>query len=251
MKIFVLTLRFLTRFSIPLKEEGGLLPDSEFAKGVVWFPLIGLIVGISSLAGYLLAERIAGGMFPAVFAVLIGIMVTGGFHLDGLADTCDGIFSSRKKEQMLIIMRDSRIGTNGALAVVFDILLKVSLIHFIGTPFCYAAVLLAPVAGKMATPLLFQCEYAREGEGLGNIYIGNLTEKRIYFTIFLGAFIILLLLGFLGVITVVITLLGMACYRFLIEKKIGGMTGDTLGAGCELCEVLFLVSLAFEGGIFY
>lgn len=242
MNLLIMTIRFLTRIPIPSFGKEEILETKEFAKGVIWYPVIGLLVGACNCFIFFLAGMVSTSWgFPAVCSVLMNILITGAFHLDGLADTCDGLFSSRKKERMLEIMRDSRVGTNGVIAIVFDILFRVVLIQSMAYDHIFPAILLAPVAGKMATPILFGSKYARKEEGLGNIYLGNVSEKRLGAAILIGAFFILIFLGYNGILPIICSLLGMIIYRRYVEKKIDGMTGDTLGAGAELIEILFFV----------
>ncbi len=245
MKLFILTLRFLTRIPVPFNDDT-ILSNEEFAKGIIYYPIIGLIVGIINCLFFMLFSLSGSILVASVFAVLSGIIVTGGFHLDGLADTCDGLYSSRKKERILEIMRDSRVGTNGAIAIVFDILIKVSIIYSLGFDKGIFAVILAPVAGKMATPLLFNSKYARTGEGLGNIYLREKYDFRSVLTMILGMAIIVLFLLKYSILPIIICMVFAVLFRKHCEKIIGGMTGDTLGAGSELTEIVFMIVYIME-----
>lgn len=245
MKTFILTLRFLTRIPFPYKDNS-LMADDEFAKGIIFFPIIGAITGIINAIIFLIAYQTENVLFAAACAVLSGVVVTGAFHIDGLADTCDGVFSSRSKEKMLDIMRDSRLGTNGAIAVVFDIVLRISLIYGISTKYSQIIlIILTPIAGKMITPILANSVYARHGSGLGNIYIGRLKPYFAVGAVFIGALIIVLALGIEGLLPIFATIITAHIFKKYIEKSIGGMTGDTLGAGAELAEIIFLAASAF------
>lgn len=120
------TLRFLTR--IPVKTGGEF--DEEFHKGMYYFPLVGFIIGIITY----LVSLLVGIMFPsdalviAIIAVFTEVFLTGGLHIDGLGDTADAFFSNRDKDRMLEIMKDSRLGTNSLLAIMFTILIKIGVI---------------------------------------------------------------------------------------------------------------------------
>lgn len=245
MQLFILTLRFLTRIPVHFNNDT-ILSNEEFAKGIIYYPIIGLIVGIINFLVFMFFSLSGSILVASVFAVLSGIIVTGGFHIDGLADTCDGLYSSRKKERILEIMRDSRVGTNGAIAIVFDILIRVSVIYSLGFDKGIFAIILAPVAGKMATPLLFNSKYARTGEGLGNIYLREKYDIRSVLTMFLGMVIIGVLLLKYSVLPIIICMVFAVLYRKHCEKIIGGMTGDTLGAGSELTEIVFMLVYIME-----
>ena len=246
MKVFFLTARFLTRLPFPDMGEGEILPKETFAKGIVFFPLIGLIIGFLCWIVYCFFYKLTGSLLlAAVFAVLTQILVTGAFHLDGLADTCDGLFSSRQPDRMLEIMRDSRLGTNGAIAVLFDVIIKIVMLYEAGMVGGSSLVLLFPVAGKTAVPILVKTVYARK-EGLGNIYIGTVKDSYLIGTVFFGGFLLLLGLGSLGILPYLAVLLTAYVFRRYAESKIGGMTGDTLGAGSELAELAFLLMWCIE-----
>lgn len=242
MKIFMLTLAFLTRLPAPVKDYE-LISEEKFAEGIKFFPIIGFIVGFISFCFYFFVSKIRWGMSGIFAAVLAEIFVTGAFHIDGLADTCDGIYSSRSREKMIEIMHDSRIGTNGVIAVIFDILIKIFVLYDMDSFLISKAIILAPVAAKTITPILADSIYAKNENGLGSVYIGKTNEFSRLFALLLGSIIIMLFLGLNGIIPVIVTIAGSILFKKYIEHKIGGMTGDTLGAGAEFCQILFLISL--------
>lgn len=237
---FILAVQLLTR--IPIKKEIE-VKDKTLIDGVIFWPVIGLIIGAIQLAVYALLTLIMPRPAAIVFVVLAEIFVNGGFHLDGLCDTADGIYSARTKERMLEIMKDSRIGTNGVIAALFDILLKITLISQLAHPMI--PILLTPVAGKFVQGILmYKAVYARK-EGLGHSYIGKISLPLFIASTVAGAVIIGASLAFSGslwlIFVPIICLLFAFGFRRYIEGKIDGMTGDTLGAGSELTEIFFLV----------
>lgn len=244
MKLFIFTLRFLTRIPVPYKEDT-LLSDEEFAKGILFYPIIGLIVGLLCALSYLLFFYFGFFYIGVVAAIFTEILLTGAFHLDGLSDTCDGLFSSRKKERMLEIMHDSRVGTNGVVAIVFDILWKVICISSLHHDVVFQSILLMPVAGKMITPVLMHSVYARTEKGLGSIYLREKYTLPMIIATLIGSVFIIGCFRIQGIISVCITFISAILVRSYCNKKIGGMTGDTLGAGCEIAEIIFLISLLF------
>ena len=129
---FLLNLRFLTRIPVPVKVE---YDDRAFAAGSAFAPIIGLLIGLIMVGVYLVCAPLDKRALAVFLAMAAGIAVTGGLHLDGLADTFDGLFSYRDKERVLAIMKDSRLGTSGAIALFLVLMLKyLLLVSLAGCP---------------------------------------------------------------------------------------------------------------------
>ncbi|ADL51952.1 adenosylcobinamide-GDP ribazoletransferase [Clostridium cellulovorans] len=238
-KSLILTIQFLTRIPININID---IKENDISKGIIYFPIVGVILGAFDLIVYNLAGYVVPGYFQIVCAVLAYLCLTGAFHIDGLADTADAIYSSRKKEVMLEIMKDSRVGTNGVIAIIFDLILKILLISVSRN--IPIAIFLSPVVGKLVQPILmYKANYPREN-GLGNIYIGKVTLLNSAICCILGTLITTIGVKVIGIIATLGCLFFIFLFRKYIEKKIGGITGDILGAGSELAEVLFLLILA-------
>ena len=122
-KLFWAMLSFITRLPVPRRWSQG-LDFEHYSRGIITFPLIGLLLGAISGLVFMVLQAWCGAPLAALFSVLVLVLMTGGFHLDGLADTCDGVFSARSRDRMLEIMRDSRLGTHGGLALIFVVLAK-------------------------------------------------------------------------------------------------------------------------------
>lgn len=246
MRLFILTLQFLTRIPINADLKA---TEEDFARGVAYFPIVGLIIGAFDLAVLTAATYVLGGVFPVICCLLAATAITGGFHVDGLADTCDGIFSSRSRDKMLEIMRDSRIGSNGTIAIIFDYLLKLSLLSMLTGKGLYFAVLLSPVAAKTLVVLLMKTSvYARSGPGLGGLYLEKQTWGATAAAAVLGLFIIAGFSGLWGIVALTGCALVCFLYRSFIYSKLQGMTGDTLGAANELLEIAFMLIIAVMAG---
>ena len=122
-KSFFAALSFISRLPVPARLSQG-LEIEQYQRSIITFPLVGLLLGAIAGAVVMLLQPWCGGPLAALLGVLALALLTGGFHLDGLADTCDGIFSARRRERMLEIMRDSRLGTHGGLALIFVLVAK-------------------------------------------------------------------------------------------------------------------------------
>lgn len=244
-KLFWAMLSFISRLPVPARWSQG-LDFEHYSRGIVMFPLIGVVLGGLTGLVFMALQPWCGIPLAALFAVLTLALLTGGFHLDGLADTCDGIFSARRRERMLEIMRDSRLGTHGGLALIFVLLAKVLVVSELalrGTPML-AALAAACVAGRgTAVLLMYRHRYARE-EGLGNVFIGKITGRQTAFTLGLAAILTAVLLpGMRGVAALVVTMVAIFILGQLLKRTLGGQTGDTLGAAIELGELIFLLAL--------
>ena len=112
---------------IPIKADIGF--DEEFHKSIVYFPLVGFVIGLISFLIGILALKIFDPFVTSILIVAGEVILTGGLHIDGLGDTFDAIYSNRDKERMLEIMKDSRLGTNSLLAILFLVLIKIGLLN--------------------------------------------------------------------------------------------------------------------------
>ncbi|HEY5583285.1 MAG TPA: adenosylcobinamide-GDP ribazoletransferase [Ruminiclostridium sp.] len=240
MKNFILMLQFLTRIPINIKIA---VDDKSFKNGMVYFPLVGLVIGVLNGIVFLLSSLVFSNLIVIILVTLFNVCITGAFHLDGLADTCDGIYSSRSKERILEIMKDSRIGTNGGVAIFFDLALRMALLNSISNTNynIVKAIIIASVLSRTILVMLsYISVYARKENGLGNLFIGKISIKTISISLIMGTLIIVLILGFKGLFIILPILIIMFLYEKYIKSKIDGMTGDTLGAGCEITEILVL-----------
>ncbi|QUH24435.1 adenosylcobinamide-GDP ribazoletransferase [Serpentinicella alkaliphila] len=236
MKIFILMVQFLTRIPINLELS---VSKEDFPKGVAYFPIVGLIIGIINALVYFLLSKVAQEMVPLIAIVISNALVTGALHLDGLADSCDALFSARKKDRMLEIMRDSRIGTNGVLALILTILLKIALLDITPKSIIIPTIILIPVIGRATMSIiLYGSTYARE-EGLGDLFIGKTSLNRAGVSIIITIFLVFVVLNLIGIIALLVSIIVAYLLRHYFNSKLGGLTGDLLGAVNEVVELIF------------
>ncbi|WP_337263793.1 MULTISPECIES: adenosylcobinamide-GDP ribazoletransferase [unclassified Serratia (in: enterobacteria)] len=243
--LFLATLQFMTRIPVPARWTQGLELD-HYERGIVGFPLIGLIVGAIGGGVFTLLSPWCGFPLAALAYVLTLALVTGAFHLDGLADTCDGVFSARSRENMLEIMRDSRLGTNGGLALVFIVLAKVLVVSELalrGLPMLATLIAASVVGRSLLVLLMYRQRYAREGVGLGNLYIGRINGVQTATTLACAVVLVMLLGQSKAMIALGYTLIAVLLLRAYLRRRLGGQTGDTLGAAVEVAELVFLMAL--------
>jgi adenosylcobinamide-GDP ribazoletransferase len=241
LKALILMLQFFTRLPLPfdLKAETG-----DFTKGIVWFTSVGLVVGGLLAAIYWVLSPWVGVLTLSVILVFSEALLTGGLHLDGLADTFDGLYSNRDKARVLEIMKDSRIGSNGALALMAWLLLKISFLNELlgGSAFAEAdavyLLLLMPVASKAALALsCYLGPYARK-EGMGHLFIGKISKWQLAVVLGLSGLYHAVMPASLLVLGLV--LLATLGYTRHVRRRIDGLTGDTLGAWHELSQLVYL-----------
>ena len=242
-------IQFLTVIPFPKSFTGG---EKELEKCMPFFPVVGLLIGIVIAA----FDHVMGFIFPplpaSVMTVIAMTAISGGLHMDGLADTADGFFSARPRERVLEIMRDSRTGVMGVLAVLFVILLKVSLLISLFPPLRPGIIVLMPLAGRCSFVVMMTAlPYVRREGGLATAFGVGKSWLNVLWT---SAF--LLAAGWLaghwmGLAASFSALLMAALFSVYCFRKIGGYTGDTLGAGCEITEIIpAIAALALMGVVF-
>lgn len=236
MKRFLAALQFLT--IIPLPGAGN--PGERVLGGSLpFFPVVGLLIG----AAVALLDWGLGTIFPvgvtSVFAVIFMIAVSGALHTDGLADTADGFFSARPRERIMEIMKDSRTGPMGVTAIVCVVALKIALVASVAGPRRWWVLLMMPLAGRCS--LIVQMAllpYVRPEGGLAGIFHRNRSRGHA-----LWALVVLLTAGYLagclpGLVAGGCAFLAALLFAAYSFRRIGGLTGDTLGASCELTELV-------------
>jgi len=247
-KAFFAALRFLTPVPVPESWCGG---EGELRASPAFYPFVGLVIGgVVAAVGYGLGHVLSAHPASALVVVIL-VAASGGLHADGLADTADGFFSSRSKERVLEIMRDSRTGAMGVIAIVSVMTIKISLVAAMGGPLRWRTILLMPIAGRCALLLVMALfPYARTDGGLATIF--RTGGRR---SVLLAAWALLAVLAagwlagsFRGV-TSAATSVGVALLLALYSRrKIGGYTGDTLGATCEVVELVPALLAAIWAG---
>ncbi|MBI2852616.1 MAG: adenosylcobinamide-GDP ribazoletransferase [Chloroflexi bacterium] len=237
---FLLALQFLTRVPITIPR---IVDDRVMARSLSYFSLVGLLIGASAAGLHYLLSL---GFSPTVAnlgAIIFMIFVTGNLHGDGLMDTADGIFSGRPRAQMLEIMKDSRVGANGVTAGVLAVLLKVVLLGEMDRSSQMMALAVAPALGRWAQVYgAARYTYARSNGGTG-AFTAHVGWRELIINSIVAAVLGLALLRMHGFILLGIILAGTVLFHEFIKSKLGGITGDTLGAANEWIEILALLGM--------
>jgi adenosylcobinamide-GDP ribazoletransferase len=233
-------LRFLTILPIP-----GLPPMSEagIGRAIACFPLAGAIVGALLAGGGLAAGALWDASVRSIALVVAWGVLTAGLHLDGLSDTFDAVMSWRPRERKLEIMKDSRIGAMGALALIAVLALKATWLGAAGEGWL-RAVWLAPILGRWADIYgIFWFPPAREG-GLGRSFQAQVRRADFVFATAATVVLALALGGARGLVALGLVWLASQLLAMWWTRDLGGLTGDTYGALCEIGEVVALAALA-------
>jgi adenosylcobinamide-GDP ribazoletransferase len=258
MKQLILALQFLTIIPINIKTPLG---DEDIARSSSAFVLVGLIQGLLLVATDYISNMVFHPDLVTGIVLLVLVLSNGGFHLDGLADTFDAIAikssgnNEEDRKKRLEVMRNSSIGPIGVIAIVFVILLKYfslkNISHLLSFTY-YSSLVAMPAVSKWAMVVsMYYGKPARE-DGLGRIFINRIGSKEIGISTLI--LLILLILPpiffvqyisnrwyiFYAFLILTIYIFCRICISFL-NKKFGGLTGDTLGAISELTEILFLL----------
>jgi adenosylcobinamide-GDP ribazoletransferase len=231
---FLVAAQFLTRFPVPRVRFD---PDS-LSRAAKFFPVVGLIIGLGASVLQRIAAPHLSHPLVALLVLTFLVLITSGLHEDGLADTADGFGGGWNREQVLTILRDSRIGSFGALALVLSVLARFLLLSSLPVNRFTAFIVSAHVLCRWTTlPLSYFLPPARESDGQGariaqkispaSLLIGTLLSFAIVFYFMRTEFWIPAL------VALVITALSGLYY----SRRIGGVTGDCFGATNQLAEI--------------
>jgi adenosylcobinamide-GDP ribazoletransferase len=263
-RALVLALQYFTRVPVPagLARWTGFDPGLQ-RSSLAHFPGVGLLVGGVAIACYFAVDRMLPGsgfapLAAAVLSTAATVLLTGGLHEDGLADTADGLGGGREREAALAIMKDPRIGSFGALALMLALLAKISLISLIGAVAGWTGAAAALLAGHATSrglalaivatlPNVGSAATSKSLQVAARIEWTGLAIAAAWCALALAGAASLSSLGFCiaGLVTAGAALLWI--HRLLV-RRLQGFTGDCLGAAQQLCEIAFYFGAAVTLG---
>jgi adenosylcobinamide-GDP ribazoletransferase len=243
-----LCLGLLTR--LPVNVVATVSP-SVFARSSRWFPMVGALVGMQSAVTLFLGILVG---LPNVVAVLIAIgfsiLLTGALHEDGLADVADGFGGGANRDAKLEIMRDSRVGTYGVLALILAVGLKGALLVALMNSGLWAAamaMIVAASASRLTPVILMNRLPMARNDGMA-VTAGKPEAESVRIACGLALASLLVLTGWQAMlVTIIATLAACAAIGALARRQIGGQTGDVLGAGQQVTEICVLIGLLAVG----
>jgi len=231
-------LQFLTIFPVKAK----IVNDKRIADALAYFPVAGFLIALVLLAGnsFFGAFNLEGFALNTILVVML-VVINGGLHLDGLSDTFDGLMGAQNKDEKLRIMRDPQIGAMGAIGIVCVLLLKIAFLTAVSQNLKPLAIILMCVISRWSMVYSINSfPYARQN-GKAKIFIDNIS-KTIFITATIVCVVFVYAVWQLNGLLILALTAGMAnLFSNFISRKIGGITGDTLGALNELSEVFILL----------
>lgn len=252
-----LAIRFLTIFpitSFPLsnnsnQDEEALTVTEDFANSMAFFPLVGMLIGVllvvlRRIFYYLPISPLIGD----TLVLIVWIWLSGGLHLDGFADSVDGFLGGHNKEEILNIMKDSATGAKGVVALVSLILLKFVLLVEMPLLLKDAALFFTPTIGRWSMVIAaFLGKPARLKNSMGKLFMDYVGWREIIFASLTMAVVGILLFKLYFLPLVIIGIAIVLLVLKYCQKKIGGISGDVLGAINEIVEVFILLSVCILG----
>lgn len=256
MKHIIVALQFLTR--IYLKEQND-LELTDFGKSLIYFPIIGLIIGIITAMPQFLISNFAYVNFSALLAIFIHYLVIGGLHADGFMDSCDGLFSNQPRQRKLEIMKDSAVGANAIIGFIFLVLLKWQALALLPPKIGGITLILIAILSKFGmVKSILKYQYARP-KGLGKMFVDNAPKNALGLALLFTLLVITILISsvFLIAKAIFLNFLIFTVLEFILSyilnsilnnycvKHLGGVTGDTYGFVSECSELLLIIFGAF------
>ncbi len=238
-RVFGGAVGFLTRLPVPLAVS-----HEQFASSPRYFPLVGVLVGGIGAAVWWAASKVFPGAIAVVLSVITTVLVTGAFHEDGFADVCDGFGGGYDRERVLAIMKDSRVGAFGAIGAALMLGLKAAALMYVPAGWMMATLIAGHALSRWAalTVMATQTYVRADTDGKAKPVAARLGA---------GSLVVGTIFGVAPLVCLPVRLwwaiAGVAVARWWLGRwflrRIGGYTGDCLGATQQVCEVVFYLSV--------
>jgi len=231
--------RFLTILPFPSTAK---MEDSDFGKSMAFFPVVGLVQGLILLAVYAVFSPVLRGAVVDILLLLVLVLLAGGLHIDGFCDTVDGLAGGRDRENTLRIMKDSSVGSFAVAGIALLFLLKYAGLSSLTPGYKGGVILSMPVFSLWSMVLLARLyDYAREEGGTGKAFVDNTSNRELAAASIITLIFTILAMGINALL--VFLLIGLVTLLFgeYSRHRLGGVTGDVLGAAKEANDALVLV----------
>jgi adenosylcobinamide-GDP ribazoletransferase len=242
----LLAIQFLTRVPVPgLAHLSTAQVKVGLTRAVGWFPLVGALVGAITAATLLLADQFWPRTIAVILALIVEARLTGAFHEDAVADFCDGVGGGRDPEHVRQIMKDSRIGTYGALGLLLAVALRAALMISLDAQYVAVAIIAAAVFGRLLAVLAMVVTPAPQGEGLAKD-VGTGVRKRDFALAVVTAspalVACLIIAPAASLIAFAASIAFLIWFRALLLRRVGGSTGDCLGFAAYAGQLILLLN---------
>jgi adenosylcobinamide-GDP ribazoletransferase len=212
----------------------------DIARGVPWFPIVGCVIGVAAAGVYAGGRELVPSFVAAVIAIGFCVWVTGAFHEDGLADTFDALGGVRSREETLRVMKDPRLGTYGVAAFTFSVLVRVGSLAALDATSALAVLPAAHALSRAGAVALLRGPVATD-DGLGASYASSVSPGRVRSAVVAGLAVGVIALGPVAAPAVIGVAIAAAVAGRTARSRIGGVTGDVLGAAQQGGEIVVLL----------
>jgi adenosylcobinamide-GDP ribazoletransferase len=246
-RLLLTALQYFTRIRVPAWVGHA---QEQLAGAIRYLPLVGLIIGASGAATLWLAAQALPAPLPAILATIVTVLMTGAIHEDGLADTCDGLGGGATRERALEIMKDPRIGAFGAIALILSLLLKISALSLMTLWNAMLALFAAHAFSRFCAVLFsFAGRYVGSAERSRAAPVVTQVKRSDVLVAAVFGLPALALCGRDAIVAVIVALVLLGLLFRWCVRRIGGYTGDTLGAAQQITEIGFYVGLLTQYGV--
>lgn len=236
-------LAFLTR--IPINHG----PQISLRRSAALFPLIGAFIGLIGGLVFYLSFAILPPLVSASISILVTVAITGAFHLDGLADICDGLIGGWNREERLKILKDSRHGTYGVAAISLQLILQVCLLSALSPRDGLFTLIVLHTLSRVVPIFLMLIPATSGHDGMGASVSREIGAREPLVGSLITVLLIAPIMGLNFLLLSVILLLTLSIFALWVIRKIGGMVGDAFGAGEQISETMILVFFVAQFGI--
>lgn len=239
LELFLAALGFFTRIPVPMKAD---FKEDDLNHSARYFPLVGLVIGALAALIYSLVAEVLPKELAIIASMAATIYVTGAFHEDGLTDAVDGLGGGWEKEQVLTIMQDSRIGSFGAVGLFLVLLAKYEALAHTYPALIPVAMIAGHALSRFAAVLVIATQPYVKSQGKAKPLATSMSKGEITLAAIFGLAPLLLLAPKL-LITLVPVVIVWLWFSYKLKNRLGGYTGDCLGAMQQLTELVFYLGV--------
>ncbi|MCG2839107.1 adenosylcobinamide-GDP ribazoletransferase [Photobacterium sp. WH77] len=242
-QLFCLAVSFFSRLPIPASTP---YSDERMNRAGRYFALVGLVLGALCAIAYSITAAWLPPQFAVFITMVFSLLLTGAFHEDGLTDMADGIGGGLTTERRLVIMKDSRIGTYGAATLIMALVGKFIMLSYLAehTELALLLIVAYTLSRTVAASLIFDMHYVSDSSTSKSKPLANAqTVPELLFLVATGTLVCLLLVPELSLVLIVAAVLFRSGFKAWLNARLGGFTGDCLGAAQQLMEILIYLIL--------